>query len=161
MAKPRNIHDLIGYWVNGGSQDTRVGNVFTYNDVLYDYGHHFPMAMRVPGGIAINGQRWSTTTSEHVRWVRGKANGQYVMVTHDSMKDAVRTPGKMPNTGEIMKTFSPNLLYEQTKTYGRFPSILAPQSITTLVFPWLADIHAPEGYGPSLDDKILNKRGLL
>jgi hypothetical protein len=27
--------------------------------------------------------------------------------------------------------------------------------------PWLADVHALIGYGPSLDDKILNKNRLI
>jgi hypothetical protein len=51
------------------------GNVFFEGDVLYSYGHHFPMMVRGWNGLNIlNGERYSASTSKHQAKCRG--NGQ-------------------------------------------------------------------------------------
>lgn len=45
------------------------GNVFGENAILFDYGYHFPMAVRVKGLFIINGDRYSMTTARHQREV--------------------------------------------------------------------------------------------
>jgi hypothetical protein len=53
---------------NGEARNTQ-GNVFAEGDVLYDYGYHFPMAMRTPSGLyIINGDKYSVTTGKHQGW---------------------------------------------------------------------------------------------
>ena len=44
------------------------GNIWFEGDVIYSYGTHFPMAVRLPGGFyVLNGDRYSPTTSNHQR----------------------------------------------------------------------------------------------
>jgi hypothetical protein len=57
-------------YVRQSSDDGRTpnGNIWFEGDVIYSYGTHFPMAVRLPGGFyVLNGDRYSPTTSNHQR----------------------------------------------------------------------------------------------
>lgn len=44
------------------------GTIFFVQNIIYSYGPHFPMAVKIPDGFYIvNGNRYSTTTSVHQR----------------------------------------------------------------------------------------------
>jgi hypothetical protein len=55
--------------------------LFIEGDTLYSYGHHYPLAKRQEGGVWVNTQKYSVTTSKHASLVRSLAhkNGFSVM----------------------------------------------------------------------------------
>lgn len=58
--------DCIAAFVAQTTDHGRSGNVFFENDVIYSYGYHFPMAVRLPNGLFVcNGDKYSVTTSSH------------------------------------------------------------------------------------------------
>jgi hypothetical protein len=46
-------------------EDRHYGNLLTEGGVLFSYGHHFPLAVPIPGGYLLNGDRYSVTTTQH------------------------------------------------------------------------------------------------
>lgn len=44
--------------------------LFIEGDTLFSYGRHYPLARRVEGGIWVNSERYSATTSKHASLVR-------------------------------------------------------------------------------------------
>jgi hypothetical protein len=47
--------------------------LFIEGDTLYSYGHHCLLAKRVAGGIWVNDNRYSATTTKHASLVRSLA----------------------------------------------------------------------------------------
>jgi hypothetical protein len=48
--------------------------LFIEGDTLFSYGHHYPLAKRLPdGSLWVNDQRYSATTSKHASLVRSLA----------------------------------------------------------------------------------------
>jgi len=61
-----SISECITAYVNRSSEYGRAGNVYFDGDVIYSYGSHFPMAVRLPNGLYVcNGDKYSVTTSSH------------------------------------------------------------------------------------------------
>lgn len=49
-----------------GATSGQASNMFIEDDVLYSYGRHFPLVIRLKGGgYLVNGDRYSVTTSQH------------------------------------------------------------------------------------------------
>lgn len=52
-----------------GSTTSKSGNMYIENNVLYSYGKHFPMAIRLSSDkgyyFIVNGDKYSPTTSRH------------------------------------------------------------------------------------------------
>lgn len=55
---------LIGDFVNGATRGT-ASNMFVADDVLYSYGNHFPLLVRMSWGFLLNADKYSSTTSKH------------------------------------------------------------------------------------------------
>ncbi len=59
-------HDvLIKKFVSDGAVAGQGSHMFIDGDVLYSYGHHFPLMVRTPFGFVLNADKYSTTTSAH------------------------------------------------------------------------------------------------
>lgn len=67
--KNGTINDVIYGFISNSEDYTQTPNRSLYRDgeVLYSYGHHFPMAVRVGWRYLINGDKYSNTTSRHQR----------------------------------------------------------------------------------------------
>jgi hypothetical protein len=52
------------------------GHIYYEGDILYDYGHHFPMLIRHKWGYLLNADKYSNTTSKHQGMCRGVATVQ-------------------------------------------------------------------------------------
>ena len=51
---------------NNGATQGEANTMFIEGNVLYSYGHHFPLAIRLKSGHhLINGDKYSVTTSQH------------------------------------------------------------------------------------------------
>ena len=60
------VDAYIGQWSEDGR--TPNSNMYFVGDVIYSYGPHFPMAVRLSNGFyVVNGDRYSVTTSQHQR----------------------------------------------------------------------------------------------
>lgn len=49
----------------GDGIESRGNNIFADGNILYDYGYHFPMVIRLDNLFIINGDRYSMTTGRH------------------------------------------------------------------------------------------------
>ena len=66
--------DIIENFVDG-AEAGRTKNVFIEDNVLYSYGYHFPMAMRIKDGyFIVNKDKYSSTTSRHQNILLRKIN---------------------------------------------------------------------------------------
>jgi hypothetical protein len=77
--------DVIKEFVNYGTDETiKTKNVFFEQDVLFSYGYHFPMAVRLKDGWIINKSKCSSTTSKHQYYLKRLISGNIQeMNTHD------------------------------------------------------------------------------
>ena len=66
--KNRDVAELFAQ----GKTDIRNhnGSLFVEGDVIYSYGLHFPIALRLYGEAVFNADRYSVTTSHHQSYVR-------------------------------------------------------------------------------------------
>ncbi len=59
-------HDtLVNNFVTKGAVTGRGSRIFIDGDVLYSFGHHFPLLVRTPSGFVMNADKYSSTTSKH------------------------------------------------------------------------------------------------
>lgn len=56
---------LIKKFVDDGATEGRGSRMFIDGDVLYSFGHHFPLLVRTPSGFVLNADKYSSTTSKH------------------------------------------------------------------------------------------------
>jgi len=61
--------DVIKEFIDFGT-DVKVNSVFSDKGVLYSYGYHFPMLVRLNDGYIYNKDKYSPTTSKHQSIVR-------------------------------------------------------------------------------------------
>lgn len=61
---------------NKGRIAGEYGHIFYEGDILYDYGHHFPMLIRHKWGYLLNADKYSVTTSKHQGYCRSVATVQ-------------------------------------------------------------------------------------
>jgi hypothetical protein len=59
-----NQSSLVDKFVKGGTKGS-ASNMFVEGNVLYSYGHHFPMLVRTSFGYLLNADKYSSTTSSH------------------------------------------------------------------------------------------------
>jgi hypothetical protein len=73
--------DIIQRWVDRCTGETdrpnfgRHSNVFAVDDHLYSYGSHFTLAMHLPWGFLLNGDRYSSSTTQQQWKVRRVMDG--------------------------------------------------------------------------------------
>lgn len=62
---PNNRAVVEGFYADV-QPNGEASNIFFEGPVLYSYGHHFPMAVRIPGNrYIVNGDKYSITTGKH------------------------------------------------------------------------------------------------
>jgi len=54
----------------------QASNMFIEGDVMYSYGHHFPLVVRTPWGNILNADKYSSSTSQHQSCCRNLATIQ-------------------------------------------------------------------------------------
>lgn len=68
MIRIGTNQDVIKAYLNKSEEEgqSSTGNLFFEGDILYSYGYHFPLAIRVGSLYILNGDRYScTTTTKH------------------------------------------------------------------------------------------------
>jgi hypothetical protein len=70
MARRDIIQDFVNQksptsGKNKGRIAGEYGHIFYEGDILYDFGHHFPMLIRHKWGYLLNADKYSSTTSKH------------------------------------------------------------------------------------------------
>ena len=82
-----------------GAESGSASNVFVEDDVIYSYGHHFPLAIRQDWGADIryivNGDRYSASTSAHQSQCIRELTPN-VQVPFSALKAARLTDGGLP-----------------------------------------------------------------
>lgn len=59
----KNQRELFRAFISG-IENTKCGNVFIEDKVLYSYGVHYTLAERYSNGIWVNDERYSSSTSK-------------------------------------------------------------------------------------------------
>ncbi len=75
-----------------GARRGKAHNMFIEGDVIYSYGHHFPIAMRLPnvrGGYLFTKDRYSHTTAVHKGHVRRAIGDKYVLASTKDLLEVI------------------------------------------------------------------------
>jgi hypothetical protein len=84
-----NMGNLIKEWIeNPDRHNKKEGNIFLENRILYSYGKHFPLAVRVKENILVNGDRYSVTTSSHQNSVNGAGGDKCIVIPFSAARSA-------------------------------------------------------------------------
>lgn len=76
--------------------DRHYGNLLSEDGVLFSHGRHFPMAVPIPGGWLLNGDRYSVTTTQHQNDARSAARrhgGQVCIIPFSALHEAIPETG--------------------------------------------------------------------
>lgn len=77
-----------------GADSGHANNLFIEGDVLYSYGHHFPLAYRTYDGestiFIVNIDKYSVTTSRHQSLLRSRLINPFFEVIPSSCYDLKR-----------------------------------------------------------------------
>jgi hypothetical protein len=69
----------------GGARKGRSNSMFIEDDVVYSYGHHFPIAVRRRRGeYDFNEDRYSNTTARHKSHIRNALSGNTIFSSNTS-----------------------------------------------------------------------------
>lgn len=52
--------------MTGSLTSAKHGNLFIDNNIIYSYGYHYPLAIKINGSWFINDAGYSTTTAKHI-----------------------------------------------------------------------------------------------
>ena len=97
--------DIINAFIEG--QEEKVKNLFCKRDsfgrmVLFSYGEHFPLALKLDDCFVVNGNKYSQTTSCHQGILNRAIKGQkIIMVDTQKLKEIIGTDGK--NESELIE----------------------------------------------------------
>lgn len=76
---------LVEAFANGATKG-KSNSMFIEGNVIYSYGKHFPLAIRVSKGFLINTDKYSVTTSKHQKLVKRHLATIDVKMTTDEIK---------------------------------------------------------------------------
>lgn len=97
--------DLIAAYLSGSYTDGTTGNRNLYFEgpVVYSYGYHFPMAVRTADLYIVNGDLYSSTTSNHQSLLfRSLENGERVQIPFSALHQLFSA--KAPDLGLMTMT---------------------------------------------------------
>jgi len=60
--------NVINSFVNG-EKVAKTGHLFIEENVLYSYGHHYPLSIRLNGAFLVNKDDYSKTTARHAGYL--------------------------------------------------------------------------------------------
>lgn len=63
-------NDTVADLFAGGATEGESNSMFIERNVVYSYGHHFPIAVREEGVVYFNSDSYSMTTAHHKGFVR-------------------------------------------------------------------------------------------
>lgn len=77
-----------------GATEGRTENLFIEGDVIYSYGHHFPIAVRLEGSdggtaFLFNKDGYSNTTARHKNLVLSAIRGEIIQSDTNTIKEAL------------------------------------------------------------------------
>ena len=102
--------ELFNKFVNGESKG-KASSVFIDNNIVYSYGYHFPLALRINHRdgfkFIVNKSKYSITTSKQQTWLKWKINDSQILsyMTTEELKDFIRE-----NDGKELKEIVLNKL---------------------------------------------------
>lgn len=71
--------DIINNFVYTDNDKIRTKNLFIEGRILYSYGYHFPMAIKMLDGFLVNKSKYSMTTSRHLGILKRELNNNKVI----------------------------------------------------------------------------------
>ncbi len=84
-----SIKELIAMYVRSPwIDDAKSGNVFIDRGILYSYGHHFPLMLKLGDYFLINGDTYSVTTSKHTMYCNREAGDDGVAIPFSALRAA-------------------------------------------------------------------------
>jgi len=65
-----NHQTVVETWAEGMQNEGRGGNIFFEKEIIYSYGHHYPMAKIYQNLVLLNSNSYSVSTCKHRGFVR-------------------------------------------------------------------------------------------
>ena len=100
--------DVINSFVNGNNENLKTPNIFIEDSVLYSYGYHFPMSLKLSNGFVLNSSGYSMTTAKHKGFLARALSNE------NTFKDLEKNKDNYPNI-IFMNTEQLKTLIRQTK----------------------------------------------
>ena len=57
--------DVVNEFINGNDEKVKAGHLFFEGKILYSYGGHFPLCIKLSNGYIVNSNGYSNTTAKH------------------------------------------------------------------------------------------------
>jgi len=70
-------------------RETKTKNLFIDKNVLYSYGHHFPLCVKLLGGFIINSDSYSVSTARHKGYIVRKLNGNFILMNIKQIREVI------------------------------------------------------------------------
>lgn len=87
-------YDLAKSFASGATSG-KGSRMFIEGNIIYSYGTHFPIAMRLPfNRFLFNTDKYSSSTSKHQSYVMSAINGEVIECNTQEIKNAVGYPEK-------------------------------------------------------------------
>lgn len=77
--------EVIKGFIDGRTLKTK--NIFAEGNVLYDYGYHFPLLVRLKDGFIFNESKYSQTTSKHQNYCLRNLGNNVIKLKTPYIKD--------------------------------------------------------------------------
>ena len=85
-----------------GGSIAQSGHMFSEGDAVYSYGHHFPIAMRLPDGTILwNEDTYSTTTARHKGQVLRELGREKLIPTEGAVMERIAGKSSTPGATKI------------------------------------------------------------
>jgi len=98
--------ELCTDWING-VENRKGSRMFIEDKIIFSYGHHFPIAMKISyGQYLFNTDKYSSSTSKHQSYVRRAIRGEIIECTTEEIKRAICSEGKVVVIKQIEKISS-------------------------------------------------------
>lgn len=79
--------ELAHQWAHKASSQGRAGNLFHEGNIIFSYGHHFPIARHYKGAVLFTRKGHSVTTAKHKSFVWGAVTHLPVFTVQDVLHD--------------------------------------------------------------------------
>ena len=96
--------EFIKKFFNSNGGNAKNQHIFYEDNVLYDYGYHFPLAIKLNNGyVIVNKYKYSRTTSRHQNIILNNVdNDKLIQYNTYEMRDIINISPKITDIKEIM-----------------------------------------------------------
>lgn len=80
--------EVVSQFVNWNEAKTK--HLFSEGNVLYSYGYHFPLCIRLFGGFIVNSDSYSHTTATHKGLIKRELDGNFIEMNTEQLNQIIQ-----------------------------------------------------------------------